>query len=112
MPEFEPVEQINISTSVAKWLMETCVSLIRHYSARDFDPAVGRFSERTPGLTALEDRIPLEDQELKYWTGTVINLVTTIAGILHNAITANNLLRLGHILPIDDENNDPFIGEI
>jgi len=110
MPGLEPVEQINMTSSVARWLLETCVALVRHYMGREFDPAIGTFSDRNPELTCLEDRIPVEDYELRHWSSGVINLVTTIAGILHHALTAGSLLRLGHILPLDDENIDPNIG--
>lgn len=101
----EPVEQINMTSSVARWLMETCVSLVRHYLGREFDPSVGTFSDRNPELTCLEDRIPVEDYELRHWSAGVINLVTTIAGILHNALTASSLMRM-RILDIDDAASD------
>lgn len=112
MPNLEPVEQIRVTSSVARWLMETCVALVRHYLGREFDPSVGTFSERNPELITLEDRIPVEDFELRHWSAGVINLITTIAGILHQALTANRLLQLGQVLPIDDASDlsDPDIG--
>jgi hypothetical protein len=112
MPDLEPVEQIRMTTSVAKWLVETCVALVRHYLGREFDPTLGTFTERNPELTCLEDRIPVEDFELRHWSAGVINLVTTIAGILHHALTASRLLQLGQILPVDDDSDltDPNLG--
>jgi len=106
----EPVEQINITATVARWLMDTCIGLVRHYLGREFNPEMGTFTERNPELPAMEDRIPIEDYELRFWSSAVINLVTTIAGILNNAINANNLLRLNQILPTDDDSIDPHIG--
>ena len=101
MVDREPVEQIHMTSSVARWLMETCVALVRHYLGREFDPSVGTFTDRNPELTCLEDRIPVEDYELRHWSAGVINLVTTIAGILQHALSANNLMRL-NLLSIDD----------
>lgn len=109
--EVEPVEQMEVSVSVARWLLDSCINLVKHYLGRDFDPHLGTFTDRLPGTTALEDRIPLEDHELRYWTSGVINLVTTIAGILRHALTARELLNLRLLDDITlDENIDPNMG--
>jgi len=98
--EVEPVEQIHITRSVALWLMDTCIGLVKHYLGREFDPSLGTFTERNRELPAMEDRIPIDDFELRYWTSGVINLVTTIAGILNHALAAGSLMRL-RILDVD-----------
>jgi len=94
--------EIRITTSVARWLMDTTCGLLKHYLGRDFDPAVGRFSERNLQEECMQDRLPIEDHELRYWINTVINLCTTIAGILHNSITAGELMRLHEMSPLTE----------
>lgn len=113
MPPLEEVEQINITSSVARWLMETCIGLVKHYLGREFDPTYGTFTDRNPELPAMEDRIPVEDYELRYWSSAVINLVTTIAGILNHGLNVNGLLQLNQILPGDDASDltDPNTGQ-
>jgi len=113
--EVEPVEQIHITSSVARWLMETCVALVRHYLGREFDPAIGTFTDRNKAISALDDRVPVEDHEFRYWTSNVINLVTTIAGILHQALSVGALMRMriGDIDgPPDSSLTDSGEGEI
>lgn len=103
MPRFlDTQEEIRISTNVARWLMDTTVSLLKHYLGRDFDPAIGTFTERDMRVECLQDSVPMEDHQLRYWINTVINLCTTIAGILHNSITAGELMRLQDMSPLTD----------
>lgn len=103
MPRYNDTEEeIRITTSVARWLMDTTCGLLKHYLGRDYDPSVGRFSERDITQTALIDSVSMEDHELRYWFNTVINLCTTIAGILHNSITAGELMRLAQMSPLSD----------
>jgi len=103
MPRFlDTTEEVQMTTSVARWLMDVTVGLLKHYLGRNYNPELGTFSQRELDSPCLEDRIPVEDFELRYWFNTVINLCTTIAGILHNSITRGEMLRMSNMSPLSD----------
>lgn len=106
--DIQPVDEINVTADVAKWLMTTCLTLIKHFLGRDFDPHYGVMSDRTVDFQTIEDKIGREDEEINYWSSNLMTFLTTIAGILSNAIAVGDLMRMKEILPIDhdDINND------
>jgi len=110
--EVDPVEQINITRSVAVWLMETCIGLVRHYLGREFNPELGTFTDRNRELPAMEDRVPIDDFEFRYWTSGVINLITTIAGILNHALSVGRLMRIDLIEGDSPDSDITESGEI
>lgn len=109
MPRRDPIEYIEITKSVASWLLETSLALIKHYLGREFNPRTGIMGEREDFTHNLEDRIPQRDFELRYWFNTVINLLTTITGILSYAIPLEPTLYLNSnedISEISSSNNN------
>jgi len=102
----QPVDEINVTSDVARWLMQTCLTLIKHYLGRDFEPHYGTMSDRVVDFPTIEDKIGHGDPEVSYWANNLMTFLTTIAGILGNAIAVGDLMRMREILPIDyDENN-------
>ena len=106
--DIQPVDEINVTADVARWLMQTCLTLIKHFLGRDFDPHIGVMSERNVDFPTIEDKIGRQDEEVNYWVSNLMTFLTTIAGILGNAIAVGDLMRMKEILPIDydDINND------
>lgn len=99
MPRFlDTVETVRMSSSVAKWIIETTQALVFHYLGREFDPDTGRIGDRDFSIPILEDRV--DHSETMHWANSIINLCTTVAGILANALREGDTLRLEEISAI------------
>jgi len=77
------IDNIELSSSVARWLLKTATQLIQHYYGGTYRPELGILEPPTDPCEVLDDRVPRDDHELRYWIGTVIMLCKTVAGILN-----------------------------
>jgi hypothetical protein len=87
-------EYVQISKTVAIWLVKYGRNLVEAGLGTTWDPNSRELPELEPG--GLIDQLNLEEYDLYHWTNSLMNLAKTVAGIL------------AQILKEDAENNPPI----
>lgn len=105
---------IRISLTVARYLLDTCRSLVTHLYGTDYNPATGQLSTSRLAIPSMYEQFDSTDLTFMHWVSTVSSILRLVAGILHYEIQLDPVANQEALALIDELNevSDTFARQL